>query len=86
MSGFQTNEEFGAAVRSLIERWCDERRLPALARLLPGYVSFNGLTDGWHHLADALRSARALGHDAFDAKDWDVLNDLIHAAEMALAR
>jgi hypothetical protein len=86
MTEFQSNDEFGAALRDLIARWCDERRLPALARLLPGYIGFNGLTDGWALLLDALKSARALGHESYNAKDWDALNDIIHAAEKALTR
>jgi len=86
MTEFQSDEEFGAALRDLIARWCDQRRLAALARLLPGYVAFNGLTDGWGLLLDALKSARALGREAYEATDWDALNDLILAAEKALTR
>ena len=43
---FASNEEYFATLRGLIERWCDERKLGALSRLLPGYPSMNGLTDG----------------------------------------
>jgi hypothetical protein len=49
--------------------------------LLPGYLSLNGLTDGWANLYDAPKSTRALGHEAFSSSDWDLLNDLIHWAE-----
>jgi hypothetical protein len=69
------------ALRQLIERWCDERNLHALRRLLPGYLSLNGLTDGWANLYEALTSTRALGHEAFNSSDWDLLNDLIHWTE-----
>src|ERR1700743_155442 len=57
---FQSNEEFLAVLRMLVERWCDERRLDALARILPGYLAFNGLTDGWGELSNALKATRAL--------------------------
>ena len=61
----------------LIERWCDERGLDALAQILPAYLGFNGLTDGWADLASALKAARGQGAKAFSQTDWDILNDLI---------
>jgi hypothetical protein len=84
MKDYQSNEEFFADLRSLIDRWCDERRLDALSRILPGYLAFNGLTDGWRLLHDSLKATRARGHEAFSHRDWDTLNDLIHATELAL--
>jgi len=74
------------AIRNLIDQWCDERRLPALARVLPMYVAFNGLTDGWAELCGALKAARALGHEAFSAANWERLNDLIRATERVAYR
>ena len=50
MTQYGSNEEFFDAVRHLIYRWCDERQLRPLALLLPKYVAFNGLTDGWVEL------------------------------------
>jgi hypothetical protein len=41
------SEEFFGDLRVLVERWCDERKLGALSRLLPGYLSMSGLTGGW---------------------------------------
>ena len=81
-----THDENLKALRHLIEQWCDERRLGALSRLLPGYLSLNGLTDGWVNLYDALKSTRALGHEAFSASDWDLLNGLIHWTEQIVYR
>jgi hypothetical protein len=85
MAVFGSNEEYFAALRVMIERWCDERRLVVLVRILPGYLAFNGLTDGWHELIDALKSTRGLGADAFSPAEWDTLNDLIHAAELPMS-
>ena|ERR1700758_1644812 len=85
MNVFRSNEEFFTALGTLIDRLCDERRLKPLARILPGYLAFNGLTDGWHELIDALKAARGLGPHAFSPADWDKLNDLIHAAELAIS-
>ena len=86
MREFHSNEEFLAVLRALMERWCDERHLRALRYLLPGYLSINGLTDGWADLCEALKATRGLGHEAFSREDWDTLNDLIHAAERAVYR
>lgn len=86
MTSFQSNEEFFAALRQQIERWCDERQLGALARLLLAYMAFDGLTDSWAGLYEALKDTRAIGHEAFSATEWELLNDLIGAAEQAVFR
>jgi hypothetical protein len=83
---FASNEEYFAALRELIERWCDERKLGALSRLLPGYLSMNGLTDGWANLYEALKATCAIGHEAFNPTDWDMLNELIRGAERIVYR
>ena len=86
MKDYISNDEFLADLRTLIEKWCDERRLDALSRILPGYLALNGLTDGLANLCDALKSTRAIGHEALSREDWDTLNDLIHGAEKAIYR
>jgi hypothetical protein len=84
MKSFHSNDEFLAALRALIERLCDERRFAPLARVLPGYLAFNGLGDGWHEMLNALKAARGLGPDAFSNADWDILNELVHATDLAV--
>ena len=42
MKDFNSNEEFLAVLRTLIEKWCDERRLDALAQILPAYLALSG--------------------------------------------
>ena len=86
MTSFQSNEEFFAALRQQIERWCDQRRLVVLARLLPAYTAFAGLTDSWAALYVALKDIRAIGHSAFSVAEWELLNDLIGTAERAVYR
>lgn len=86
MASFQSNEEFFAALRQQIERWCDQRRLRELALLLPGYTSFFGLMDDWARLYEALKDTRAIGREKFSAAEWELLNDLISAAEGAVYR
>jgi len=46
MTNFQSNEEFIAALRQQIERWCDQRRLRELAVLLPGSL-LSKLAENW---------------------------------------
>jgi hypothetical protein len=86
MTSFLPNEEFLAALRKQIERRCDLRRLHVLALLLPGYTSFFGLTDDWASLNEASKDTRAIGREKFSAAEWDLLNDLISAAERAVYR
>jgi len=86
MKSFQSNDEFFAALRQQIERWCDERKLGALAQLLPAYTAFNGLTDSWTDLCEALKATRALGRERFSYTEWQLLDDLVSAAERAVSR
>jgi len=86
MTSFQSNEEFFAALRQQIDHWCDQRRLRELALLLPGYTSFFGLTDDWARLYEALKDTRALGREKFSDTEWQLLNDLVLAAEQAVFR
>jgi hypothetical protein len=86
MARFRSNEDFFVALKQQIERWCDERRLRELALLLPGYTTFFGLTDDWARLYEALKATRALGRERFSDTDWQLLNDLVSAAERAVFR
>ena len=85
MKAPHSNEEFTRALQTLIEEWCDERKLNALARLLPAYVGFNGLTDGWAELAAALKSVRSLGYETFSPSEWETITVLTRAADSALS-
>ena len=35
-------------------------------------------------MSNSLKAARALGHELFNPTDWDDLNDLVHAADLAI--
>ena len=83
MPDFHSNEEFFDALRGLIDRWCEERRLAPLARLLPSYLAFNGMTDGWGELRKALGLLRALGPESFTSADWTTIADLLRAMDAA---
>jgi hypothetical protein len=86
VASFHSNEEFFAALKQQIERWCDQRRLRELALVLPGYTTFFGLTDDWARLCEALKATHALGREKFSDAEWQLLNDLIGAAERAVFR
>jgi hypothetical protein len=77
-----SNKLFFKALRELIDHWCDERRLQPLAHVLPGYLAFNGLTDGWADLYAGLVDARSVGPDCMTPADWTLLCDLIGAARL----
>ena len=82
-----SDEEFLNAVRGLIYRLCDERQLRPLGLLLPGYLAFNGTTDGWFEMRVGLVNLRDhLGSESFVPLDWDVLNNLIHAADYGVPK
>ncbi|MES2137331.1 MAG: hypothetical protein V4502_09790 [Pseudomonadota bacterium] len=82
---FESNEDFMGALTSLIHEWCERRRLSHLAKILPSYVGFNGLTDGWSDLRDGLKGAIGLGADSLTPGEWDVLQQLNRDADKALS-
>ena len=45
-------------VGRVIDAWCGRRELRPLGALLPGYLAFNDLTDGWAYLLEALDKVR----------------------------
>ena len=82
---FQSNQDYMAALTSLIDLWCEQRRLRHLAAVLPSFIGFNGLTDGWAELSSGLRCAVGLGAEALPADEWDTLQQLSRDAEKALS-
>jgi hypothetical protein len=67
-------------VDRLIDHWCERREYGALATLLPAYTAFNGLTDGWVDLYQALRSTKAYAHGRLPEVEE---RDLDEAAKIA---
>jgi len=84
MIEFTSNAEFLATLQKLIERWCDRRAFVPLAHVLPPYVSFNGLGDGWGELRSGLIAAKALGRDALPEGEIEAVADLLGAIERQL--
>jgi hypothetical protein len=86
MAEIAGSEEFFAMLRSLIDAWCDRRCLRALNRILPAYLGFNGLTDSWNELFDALRNLRAFANDELTEPERENVSRLLTAAGKAIYR
>jgi hypothetical protein len=82
---FQSNQDFMAALKSLVNQWCEQRRYRHLAAVLPSFVAFNGLTDGWAELSSGLKSAIGLGAEGLPDDEWHTLQGLSRDAEAALS-
>src|SRR5262249_34762073 len=76
--------EFFAAMRNLIDAWCIRRCLKALSRVLPAYTAYDGLSDGWNALYDALRNVRAFAQDELTAAELETVSVLIGMAHNAI--
>jgi hypothetical protein len=87
MTTYNSNEEFFAALRSLIDDWCDRRCLKPLSLVLGAYLAFAGLTDSWGILHDALVRLRAQAQWAdLSDQEMETVEDLIRATERVLYR
>jgi hypothetical protein len=81
MMVFSNNAGFFAALRGLIDAYCDRRALKPLSRLLDPYLAFNGLTDSWGEILIALKAVRAHRREDFSGTQLETIDALIHAAE-----
>lgn len=79
-------DAFNNEMRTIFDAWCERKDLRALAGgLLFAWISNNGLTDGWHDLCQALRTA---SNDAsLPASERDALKRLwLEVDEMLRSR
>jgi hypothetical protein len=68
-------DAFNNQIRDIINAWCERKDLPALAGgLLSAWIHNNGLTDGWHDLCQALRTAS--NNTSLPAAERDTLKRL----------
>lgn len=81
MSKFKDNYAFLAALRLLVETWCDRRCLKALHYILGSYLAFNGMTDGWGDLLGSLRNVQTFAKDELQPSELDELDDLIRTID-----
>ena len=80
------NSRLAEIVDQLIDAWCERRALRPLSILLPAYVGFTGLTDGWTELHEALRSCRAMRRDELNLDERELLGEAIAITYQALKR
>jgi hypothetical protein len=81
-----TQQEFAQAIDALIDAWCDRRALILLREILPTYPLHSPLTDGWSDLADSLKRIRVLHAQRLAPGEFDVVVELLHAAEKIVYR
>jgi len=77
-------EEFYKKQEFLIDKWCSRTLLEPLRHLLNGQAALNGLTDGWSEMLYELKTIRAQNKDLLSNDEFEVLVNLIHAAEAAI--
>ena len=68
------------ALHRLIRAWCDRRSLEALNLILPAYLAFNGLTETWRRLYDALNDLRASARYELTVEEAEEVDNLIDLA------
>ena len=75
-----------AVLHKLVQAWCDRQCLEALSKVLPAYLAFNGLTDAWSRLYDALRNAQSLARYELTNEELENVSNLISLASRVLVR
>ena len=86
MKDIADNAEFFAILRRLIDAWCERRALRPLAVVLGPYLAFDGMTDTWGNLLNALKLVSARYHMDISESELDSVKDLIRAAEPVVYR
>ena len=85
MSPFKDNDAFFAALRLLIEKWCNRRCLKALHYIRGSYLAFNGMTDGWGELLVSFRNVRTFAKDELQPSELEELDVLIRTIDNVIA-
>jgi hypothetical protein len=80
------SEEPFAVLHKLVREWCDRQCLEALSHVLPAYLAFNGLTDTWSRLYDALRNVQSLARYELTDEEMEKVSNLISLASRVLVR
>jgi hypothetical protein len=80
------SEEPFAVLHKLVRAWCNRRCLEALNQVLPAYLAFNGLTDAWSRLYDALRNVRTSAQYELTEEELEMVSDLISLSSRVLVR
>jgi len=84
-----TDSRLAELLRTLVDGWCTRRALRPLAVLLPSYLAWNGLSDGWHELWRALNDLRGVGPEVLTDEERTAVAEarsLIYQAFKAVGR
>jgi hypothetical protein len=73
------------ALHNLLRAWCDRRCLEALSLILPAYLPFNGLTEAWSRLYDALNNLRASARQELTDEEAEEVDSLIGLARRTIS-
>jgi hypothetical protein len=80
------SEEPFAVLHNLVREWCDRQCLEALSQILPAYLAFNGQTDAWSRLYEALRTVQSLARYELTDEELEKVSNLISLASRVLVR
>ena len=69
-----------------MREWCDRQCLEALSQVLPAYLAFNGRTDAWSRLYEALRTVQSLARYELTDEELEKVSNLISLASRVLVR
>lgn len=75
------SREIIIGLQQLIDRWCGQRRIIPLVRLLPAYIAFDDRPHAWIALCEALKDTQSLGPSAFNEAEWKKIKELIGATQ-----
>jgi hypothetical protein len=81
----RSDEPF-AVLYELVRAWCDRHCFEALSHVLPAYLAFNGLTETWSRLYDALRNVQSLASYELTDEELEKVANLISLASRVLVR
>ena len=79
-----TDADFQHDLKKLADGWCDRRALLPLYHFLPGYVSLNGLTDGFGALEIALKDVLVFAKDGITEEERKELKRLLILTQQAI--
>ena len=75
------SREIIVGLQQLIDRWCGQRRIIPLVRLLPAYIAFDDRPHAWIALCEALKDTLSLGPSTFNEAEWKKIKELIVATQ-----
>jgi len=75
------SREIIVGLQQLIDRWCGQRRIIPLVRLLPAYIAYDDRPHAWIALCEALKDTQSLGPSAFNEAEWKKIKELIVATQ-----